>query len=92
MRRPSSQIQTDQAIALCTRQQAEQLVNYDHHVVRVNGRHGVLLTHEWMPVEEHTGPFVLTVVFRYAEKHPSAPEGIQAVVDQLNFQLRGQPR
>ena len=81
-----------QAIALCTREQAEQLVNYDHHVVLVNGRPGVLLTYPWMPVEEHNGPFVLTVVFHYVEKHPDAPEEIQAIVDGLSFQVRGQPR
>jgi hypothetical protein len=92
MRRPFNQIHPDQAVALCTREQAEQLVNYDHHVVQVNGRAGVMLTYEWMPVEEHTGPFLLTVVFHYAEKHPPAPKEIQAIVDRLSFQVRGQPR
>ena len=92
MRKSFNQILPDQAIAVCTREQAELLVDYDHHVVRVNGRPGVLLTYEWMPMEEHAGPFVLTVVFRYAEKHPPAPETIQSVVDELTFQWRGQPR
>ena len=92
MLKPFNQIYPNQAIAICTREQAEQLVNYDHHVVQVDGRAGVILTHEWMPVEEHSGPFVLTVVFHYAEKHPRAPEVIQAVVDDLKFQIRGQPR
>ena len=92
VRKPFNQIHPDQAIAICTREQAEWLVDYDHHVVRVNGRQGVLLTYEWMPVEEHTGPFVLTIVFHYAEKHPPAPEAVQSVVDELNFQVRGQPR
>jgi hypothetical protein len=87
-----NQIYPDQAAAICTREQAEQLVNYDHHVVLVSGRPGVLLTAEWMPVEEHVGPFVLTVVFRHAEKHPPAPGSIQAVIDELKFQIRGQPR
>jgi hypothetical protein len=92
MPKPFNQIYPNQAIAVCTREQAEQLVNYDHHVIQVDGRHGVMLTYEWMPVEEHTGPFVLTVVFQHAEKHPPAPEAIQAIVDELNFQVRGQPR
>ena len=51
-----------------------------------------MLTYEWMPLEEHTRPFVLTVVFQYAEKHPPAPDEIQAIVDGLSFQVRGQPR
>ena len=94
MSRPSNfnQIYPGQAIAICTREQAEQLLNYDHHVVAVNGRAGVMLTYEWMPLEEHTGPFVLTVVFHHAEKHPSAPENIQAIVAGLRFQVRGQAR
>jgi hypothetical protein len=81
-----------QGIAVCTPEQAKQLVNYDHHVVEVNGRPGVMLTYEWMPVEEHTGPFILTVVFQHAGKHPRAPQAVQALVDELTFQVRGQPR
>lgn len=92
MSKPFNQIYPNQAVAICTREQAEQLVNYDHHVIHVNGRAGVLLTYEWMPLEEHTGPFVLTVVFHHAEKHPPAPENIQAIVDGLRFQVRGQAR
>jgi hypothetical protein len=92
MRRSFNQVYPDQAVAICSRQQAEKLVNYDQHVVQVNGRAGVMLTYEWLPMEEHTGPFILTVVFHYAEKHPSAPAEIKAVVDGLSFQVRGQPR
>ena len=92
MPRSFNQIHPHQATAICTRQQAKQLVDYDHHVVLVNGRPGVMFTYDWMPVEEHSGPFVLTVVFHYAEKHPTAPKEIQSLVDGLQFQIRGQPR
>jgi hypothetical protein len=51
-----------------------------------------MLTYAWMPVEEHAGPFLLTIVFQYAEKHPRAPETIQEIIDTLAFRLRGQPR
>lgn len=87
-----NQVYPHQAVAICTRAQAEQLVNYDHHVVQVNGRSGVMLTYEWMPVEEYTAPFVMTVVFHHAENHPPAPAQIQSLVDELNFQMRRQPR
>lgn len=92
MTKPLNQIYPDQAIAICTREQAQQLVDYDHHVVDVNGQAGVMLTYGWMPVEEQAGPFVLTVVFHHAAKHPRAPGSIQAVVDGLQFQVRGQAR
>jgi hypothetical protein len=92
MSKAFNQIQPGQAIAICTPEQAGQLVQYDHHVVHVSGRAGVMLTHEWMPLEEHSGPFVLTVVFHHVEKHPPAPEQVQAIVDGLKFQVRGQPR
>ena len=92
MSKSFNQIFPNQATALCTREQAEQLVAYDHHVVEVSGRAGVMLTYEWMPMEEHVGPFVLTVVFHHAEKHPRAPETIQSIVDTLTFRVRGQPR
>jgi len=87
-----NQINPDQAIAICTREQADQLVNYDHQRVNVSGRPGILLTHEWSPIEEHVGPFVLTVVFHHAEALPLAPDEIQALVNKLKFQVRGQPR
>ena len=92
MPKPFNQIYPSQAIAICTREQAEQLVDYDHHVIQVDGRTGVMLTYGWMPMEEHSGPFVLTVVFHHAEKHPHAPEAIQTIVNELKFQMRGQPR
>ena len=91
MSRPFNQLYPDQAVAICTREQAEQLVKYDHHAVNVKGRMGVMLTYEWLPVEEHTGPFALTVVFHHAEKHPRAPEEVQSIVDELSFQVCGQP-
>jgi hypothetical protein len=92
MPKPFNQIYPNQAVAVCTREQAQQLVKYDHHVVQVNGQPGVMLTYEWMPLEEHAGPFVLMVVFHHAGKHPRAPEEIQIIVDGLTFQVRGQPR
>jgi len=94
MPRPSNfnRIPPNQAVAICTREQAEQLVHYDHHMVHVHGQLGVMLTDDWIPLEEHAGPFVLTVVFHHAQKHPGAPETVQAIVDGLRFQVRGQPR
>jgi hypothetical protein len=94
MSKSFNQLYPNQAVAICTREQAEQLANYDHHVVNVNRRAGVMLTYRdaWMPIEEHAGPFVLTVVFHHVEKHPRAPQEIQSIVDKLIFQMRGQPR
>ena len=87
-----NQIYLNQAVAICTCDQAEQLLNYDHHVVNVKGRAGVMPTYAWIPIEGHAGPFVLTVVFHHTEEHPRAPQDIQMIVDELTFQLRGQPR
>jgi hypothetical protein len=87
-----NRINPDQAVAICSRTQAQQLVNYDHHVVDVNGRRRVMLTYEWMPVEDHSGPFLLTVVFHHVAGHPTAPDEIQEIVSGLSFRVRGQPR
>jgi len=87
-----NQIASSQAVAICSREQAAQLVHYDHHRVNAAGRVAVLLTDEWLPLENHIGPFVLTIVFHHTEAHPPAPAEIQAVVDRLKFQVRGQPR
>jgi hypothetical protein len=87
-----NQIYPDQAVAICTREKAEQLADFDHHRVLISGRDAVLLTYEWMPIEEHTGPFVLTAVFHHADRHPPAPQSVQAIVDGLKFQVRGQAR
>lgn len=94
MSRPLSfnQISPSQATAICTRAQAEQLMNYDHYRVTVLEKECVLLTHEWVPIKENIGPFVLTVIFHHAESHPPAPEEIQTLVNTLKFKVRGQPR
>ena len=58
MSRPSNfnQINPDQAIAICTREQAEQLVLYDHQGISLSGRIGILLTQEWLPLEAAPDP------------------------------------
>jgi len=94
MSRPAlfNQINPDQAIAICTLEQAQQLIDFDSQRVLVSDRAGLLLTSTWQPIEKHVGPFVLTVVFHHAETHPSVPDEIQALVNTLKFQVRGQPR
>ena len=87
-----NQINPDQAIAICTPEQAHQLVEFDSQRVLVSERAGLLLTSSWQPIENHVGPFVLTVVFHHTEAHPPVPDEIQALVNTLNFQVRGQPR
>jgi hypothetical protein len=73
-------------IAVCSRQQAEQLVHYDHHHVRINSRLGIMLTYHWMPLEDSAEPLLLKVVFHdSARQHPPAPQGIQEIVGQLKL-------
>jgi hypothetical protein len=45
MPKPLNQIDPNQAVALCTREQAEQRMNYDHHAIQVNARLSVMLTY-----------------------------------------------
>jgi len=57
MSKSFNQIYPNQAVAICTRTQAEQLVDYDHHVVSVTDS----VRHADLPrsvdaLEEHTGP------------------------------------
>lgn len=87
-----NQIQPDQAIALCSREQAAQLAEYDHYRVNVLGREGVLLTGTWSLTETNAPPFILTVIFRSASQSPLAPEQVQKLVNELKFQVRGQAR
>lgn len=87
-----NQVYPNQAIAVCSRAQAAQLLDYDHHTVLVQGRRGVLLTYPWHPFDENPGPFLLTVVFHHADQHPPAPPAVQTLVDGLKFQFRGQAR
>lgn len=84
--RPSlDNLYPDQLVARCTRAQAEQLVNYDHHRVRVNGRLAVMLTFHWLPLEAAPEPLLLKVIFAHAEQHPPVPGEVQALVDALSF-------
>ncbi len=92
MPKPLNQLYPDQAVAICAREQAEQLADFDHHVIRINDRPGVMLTYAWMPLEERSPPFLLTVVFWYADRHPAAPAETQSLLDGLSFQVCGQAR
>jgi hypothetical protein len=91
---------TNEAIAICSRSQAETLVKFDHHRVKVENRWGILITYPWMPLEEAQEPLIAKVLFNPAPKHlptpeqihriifqhPLAPEIVQAIIDQLQFQ------
>jgi len=77
---------TTELFAVCNRQQAEQLVNYDHHHIRVNARLGIMLTYHWMPLEDAVEPLLLKVVFHdSARQHPPAPPDVHNVIMNLQF-------
>ncbi len=79
----------DEFFAVYTCQQAEQLVRYDHHRVRINGRLGIMLTYHWLPLEDAAETLLLKVVFHdSASQHPPTPPEIQALVEQLTFEAR----
>lgn len=89
-----------QAAATCTREQAETLVKFDHHRVKVGERWGILISYPLMPLEEAQEPLAITVIFNPSPrhlptpdqirsvifKHPLAPAEVQQIVDQLHFE------
>lgn len=89
----------EKLLARCSRPQAEILVQYDHHRVRVSGRWGIMITYHWMPLEDAVEPLVVEVIFNPSRKHlktdeqvraqifnhPLAPDTVQVVIDQLHF-------
>jgi hypothetical protein len=79
-------------VAVCSRQQAERLVGYDHHHVHINGRLGIMLTYHWMPLEGAAEPLLLKVAFHNsARQHPPAPSDVQRIVNQLSFSHDAMP-
>lgn len=73
-------------VAGCSRAQAEQLLDYDHHYVWIAGRPGIILTYHWLPLSEAAEPLQLKIVFGApALRHPPAPASIQAIVAQLQL-------
>ncbi len=86
-------------VANCTRVQAELLIRYDHHRVRVGDRWGIMITYPWMTLESIAEPLTVRVLLnpapRHARsedevrsiifKHPLAPNEVQAVIDALDF-------
>ena len=77
----------DYLTAECSRAEAERLIGFDHHLVNVGGRWGVMFTYEWMrvPLDQAVEPFLLGVVFRHLKGHPLAPVEVQSIVDTLVF-------
>ena len=73
------------AIALCPPEQAALLLPYNQHTVRINGRCGVLLAYPHLKQAELTQPVEFQIVFEHVTGHPTAPDKIQAIIDDLNF-------
>ena len=85
--------------AVCSQEQAVQLIDFDHHQVVAAGIWGILITYPWMQLEDNDAPLIVTVVFHLApqhltseaqvrtaiRQHPLAPPEVQTVIDQLDF-------
>ncbi|NKB33920.1 MAG: hypothetical protein GKR91_12550 [Pseudomonadales bacterium] len=67
--------------------QAKRLIEFDHFIIRIEDKDGVMLTYPWMEegLSSSNEPFVLRVVFEHVAGHPTAPSEIQELVDQLKF-------
>lgn len=73
------------AIALCPPEEAALLLPYNHHIVRVNNRPGVLVTYPYLTLSKLTQPIEFQVVFDHVAGHPPAPDKVQAIIDSLDF-------
>jgi hypothetical protein len=74
-------------IGACSKAQALVLLTYDHHTVIVGGEPAVLLSASLLDGDEtFSDPFELLVIFNHAGKHPPAPQLVQQIIDQVNFQ------
>lgn len=70
----------DEAVAVCTRSQAETLVHYDHHRVIVENRWGIMITYPLLPLEDAQDPLYVKVIFNPAPKYKPSPDQIRAIV------------
>nr|WKN34045.1 hypothetical protein K4G66_16820 [Tunicatimonas sp. TK19036] len=66
----------------CSRAIREVIRHYDHHVVEVRGRKGVLFTFH-LNVAVPADRNLVVVVFDGVEKYPSAPPRVQQVIDSI---------
>ena|SRR5689334_1594419 len=77
--------QDERWIAECSATDADLLADYDHHVIRVEGRRGVLITYHFRGSRQSTQRPHLQVSFAHPDGHPDAPATVQAIVDLLAF-------
>ena len=70
----------NEAVAVCTRSQAETLVQYDHHRVKVENRWGIMITYPLLPLEEAQEPLFVKVIFNPAPQYDPSLEQIRAIV------------
>jgi hypothetical protein len=87
--------------AVCAPDQAAELIQYDHHQVVVQDCWGILITYPWLTLESAEEPRIALVHCNPApnhtasedqirvmiRKHPLAPPHVQALIDQLDFQI-----
>lgn len=83
-----AQVSNRLMLAYCDRDMRKRILPYDHYVVEVEGRLGVLFTYHWY-METPTYRNLLIVVFEHVEQYPFAPEELQLAMKALNW--RSQP-
>lgn len=70
------------AVGVCNAHYINELIRYDHHIVAVNHRKGILITYhlDRLPINSH-----IIIVFEYIQEHPVAPAFIQQIIDKITF-------
>jgi hypothetical protein len=76
-------------VADCAADAVERFRRMDHHVVRVNGRRGLLITYHLWWEEPPMPPPRVYVLFQHVAGHPTAPDDLQRAVEALAFRSAG---
>lgn len=86
---PLQQVQLPDGLAIgyCNRTMREMILNYDHHVVEIRGRKGLLFTFHLkleLPAERN----LVVVVFDHVEQYAPASAEMQQIINRIAWRIK----
>lgn len=76
------------SICSCTKNELTNLLEFDHHVVKINGEKGVLITYHLIGTKMECDFYEVIVVHEYVISHPSVPDHVNQIVDKMDWERK----
>jgi hypothetical protein len=75
------------SVGTCKKRELYELLQFDHHVVEINCKKGVLITyHLMMNLTNKNENYEIIVVHANVNTHPTAPDNVKQIVNNIKWE------